>query len=75
MHMSYIDEAYGDNPEVVFSLKQLKSKSITYPASNLEDRETLIGCDTTDVHISRPATIIYTSGSTGKSKGIYYFKI
>jgi len=43
----------------------LKSQSAALSASNLEDRETLVGF----ADGRRPATIIYTSGSTGTPKG------
>ncbi|XP_026808972.1 uncharacterized protein LOC113551127 [Rhopalosiphum maidis] len=59
-------EVYGNKSHIVYSLKQLKSQSITLSASNLEDRETLVGY----VDGRRPATIIYTSGSTGTPKGV-----
>lgn len=62
----YIAEVYSENSNIVFSLKQLKSKSIEHLASNLKDSETLEGyC----ADVNRPATIIYTSGSTGTPKG------
>ncbi|KAL5233037.1 hypothetical protein ACI65C_000447 [Semiaphis heraclei] len=59
-------QVYDDKSNIVYSLKQLKSQSVTLSASNLEDRETLVG----HVDGRRPATIIYTSGSTGTPKGV-----
>lgn len=61
----YLAEVYDNKSNIIYSLKQLKSKSVTLSASNLEDSETLVG--TADGR--RPATIIYTSGSTGTPKG------
>lgn len=64
----YTAEVYGNTSSIVFSYKQLKSKSAELPATNLEDSETLAnhGNGATG---SRPAIIIYTSGSTGTPKG------
>lgn len=62
MFFTFLDEAF-ENVEVC-SIKQLKSKSATLSASNLEDHETLAGHDG-----SQTAIIIYTSGSTGTPKG------
>ncbi|XP_025206776.1 uncharacterized protein LOC112602747 [Melanaphis sacchari] len=59
-------EVYKNKSEIVYSFKRLKSQSTKLSASNLEDRETLIGY----VDGRRPATIIYTSGSTGTPKGV-----
>lgn len=59
-------EVFGNETEsIVYSLKQLKSKSIAFPAANLEERETLAGYGGSQ----RTAIIIYTSGSTGTPKG------
>ncbi|VVC31519.1 AMP-binding, conserved site,AMP-dependent synthetase/ligase,Phosphopantetheine binding ACP domain [Cinara cedri] len=58
-------EVYGDKSSIVYTLKQLKSKSAILSACNLEDRETLAGYGG-----RRPAIIIYTSGSTGTPKGV-----
>lgn len=61
----YLAEVYDKKSNIIYSLKQLKSQSVTLSASNLEDRETLVG----SADGRRPATIIYTSGSTGTPKG------
>lgn len=61
----YAAEVYGNKSNIVYSLSKLKNKSCGFPATNLEDRETLAGSGDG----SRTAIIIYTSGSTGTPKG------
>jgi hypothetical protein len=67
----YTAEVYDNKrSSIVYSLKQLKSKSALLPANNLEDSETLASYgDGTAAAGSRSAIIIYTSGSTGTPKG------